>query len=65
MKALATIALTFVVIIAALVFLSFSLCAIASGGGSGDRLTFAFIALVALLILVGAQFRINKLNRKD
>ena len=69
MKALATIALSLVIIVASLIFLSSSLCAVSSGMNSvdrfswSDRLLFLFVALIALAIVLGSFWLIRKLNR--
>jgi hypothetical protein len=70
MRIIGSIALGFVVVIASLLCLLSSICAVSSGlnsmdrFSSGERLSFAFCALVSLAIAVGAVMLIGKLNRK-
>jgi hypothetical protein len=65
MKILGTIALVFVVIIAALLCLLSSTCVVSSGVSSGTRSTYALFALVSLAVAVGGAMLIAKINRKE
>jgi len=71
MKTFATIALSLVIIIASLVFLSSSICAVSSGMNSMDRFTwrdrvlFVSIALIAFGAIFGSVRLIAKLNRQS
>ena len=64
MKILGTIALSFVVLIASLLCLLSSICAVSGGSSGSGRAGFAFTALVFLAIAGGAVTLIGKLNRK-
>jgi hypothetical protein len=64
MKILGTIALAFVVLIASLVCLLSSICAVSGGWSGSGRAGFAFTALVFLGVAIGAVMLIGKLNRK-
>jgi len=67
MKAVAIIVLSLVIIVASIVFLSFTSCAI----GIGDALSlevrslYGFVAMVALVCIVGCVTLISKLNKSD
>lgn len=69
MKTFATIALSLVIIIAGVVFLSSSICAVSSGMNSmdrfklSDRLLFVSIALIAFGVIFGSIRLIARLNR--
>lgn len=65
MKILGTIALAFVVLIASLVCLLSSICALSGGWSGSGRAGFAFTALIFLGIAIGAVMLIGKLNRKS
>jgi hypothetical protein len=65
MKILGTIALGFVVLIAGLICLLSSLCAVSRGVAGGARTTYAMVALVSMGIAIGAVMAIGKINRKE
>jgi hypothetical protein len=64
MKILGTIALAFVVLIASLVSLLSSICAVSGGWSASGRAGFALTALIFLGIAIGSVMLIGKLNRK-
>ena len=65
MKILGTIVLAFVVLIASLVCLLSSICAVSVGSSAGGRVSrFAFTAFVSLGIAIGGVMLIGQLNRK-
>ena len=64
MKIVATIALGFAVIIASMVCLSASMCAVSKGITPGDRATSALIALCSLAGAIGGVMLIGKLNKR-
>ena len=69
MKSFATVVLVLVVIVASLICLLLSMCAVGgglNGGGpnGGDRAVFAGCALVSLAVAVGGVMLIGKINRK-
>ena len=66
MKTLATIALSFVVLITGFACFCFSICAIGGDGGiGGSRLSYAVADLIDIAIMVGAILLIAKLNRRE
>jgi len=71
MKTLATIALSLVIIVASLAFVSYSICAVSSGMNSvdrftwSDRLLFVSIALISYGVIYGSVRLIARLNRKS
>lgn len=65
MKTLATIALTFVVLIGAFACFWFSICAVGGDGGmGGSRISYALMDLIDIAIMVGAVLVIAKLNKR-
>jgi hypothetical protein len=65
MKTLSTIFFSLIAILASLVFLLFTICAFSSAiGNDQDRHFFMGLALVALLVVIAAQWKIYLLNRK-
>jgi hypothetical protein len=62
---LATGLIGIVVVVAGLVCLLSSICTVAGGLNSGDRMGFALWALVSLAIAIGGSMLIAKLNRKS
>lgn len=64
MKTLATIALGFVVLIASLICLLSSICAVSGGSTGTGRAGFAVTAVVSLGVAIGAVTLTAKLNRK-
>ena len=65
MKTLATIALTFVVLITAFACFWFSICAVGGDGGmGGTRLSYAVADAIDIAIMIGAFLLIAKLNKK-
>lgn len=65
MKTLATIALTFVVLISAFACFWFSICAVGGDGGmGGTRLSYAVADAIDITIMIGAFLLIAKLNKK-
>ena len=65
MKILGTIALGFVVLIASLMCLLSSICAVSGGWSGNSHAGFAFTALISLGIAIGAVMLIGQLNRKS
>jgi hypothetical protein len=64
-KTLATIALSFVVMITAFACFWFSMCAVGGDGGmGGTRLSYAVADAIDIAIMVGAVMLIAKLNRR-
>jgi len=64
MKIVATVALVFGVIIASVVCLISSTCAVSRGTPLGPRATFALIALFSLAGAIGGVMLIGKLNKR-
>jgi hypothetical protein len=65
MKIVFTILIGFVVLIAALLFASFSMCAVGSGIPFGTRATLLFIALASLAVMIGGVYLIARINRNE
>ena len=65
MKTLATIALSLIAIIASLVLVLSSLCAISGGPLGRDRFPSAIYALVALAVVIASMRAISRMNRKS
>jgi hypothetical protein len=61
---MATVALVFGVIIASVVCLMSSTCAVSKGITQGDRATFALVALFCLACAIGGVMLIGKLNKR-
>ena len=66
MKTLATIVLSLIVIVAALVLVLSSMCAFGGGisGTHSERGSYIICAIVAFAVVVAAMSAIGKLNRK-
>jgi hypothetical protein len=65
MRILATIALSLVVMIASLVFLAYSACAVNGGfNGGGNRMPYIGGALIALAVIIGGAYGVNRVNRR-
>ncbi len=64
MKIFATVVLAILVIVAALIFILSSTCALSSGMSHFDRMTFAAFALADAGAIAAGIWTIVKLNRK-
>jgi len=64
-KILATIAIGFAVLIAALLFLSFSLCAASPGIHPQGRATLIMFALGSLAVMIGGILKIGALHKSE
>jgi hypothetical protein len=65
MKIVATIALSLVVLLAALALLLCSMCALSGGPFGGDRGTFVILAAISLGTMIGGVVLIARVNRKE
>jgi hypothetical protein len=65
MKVIKTIALAFAVIIAAIVCLSSSVCAVSSGMDPATRVLGAIFAIGSLSLAIGGVMLIARMNRKE
>jgi hypothetical protein len=64
MKIVFTIVIGLAVLVAALVFLTSSICAVGRGLSAPDRVTSGVIALVSLGVTIGGAYLIAYINRK-
>jgi hypothetical protein len=65
LKTLATIALSFVVLITAFACFWFSICAVGGDGGmGGTRMSYAVADAIDIAIMIGAFLLIAKLNKR-
>jgi hypothetical protein len=60
-----TIVIGFAVLIATLLFLSCSICAVGAGLSGQDRALVVFIALASLGVMVGGVYLIARINRSQ
>lgn len=65
MKTLATIVLGFVVVMASLICLLSSICAVAGGSTVGGRVGFAICGFISLAVAIGGVMLIGAINRSQ
>lgn len=65
MKIAGTIVIGFVVLLAALFFFGYSLCAVSSGVSTSDRTVSVVVALVSLAVIIGGVSAIGRLNKRQ
>jgi membrane protein implicated in regulation of membrane protease activity len=63
MNVVFTILIGFVVLITAILFAGFSMCALGSGIPVGTRATLVFIGLASLAVMFGGVYWIARINR--
>ena len=65
MKILFSVIIGLVVLIAALLFVACSICAVASGFAASGRMISATIALISAGVMLGGVYLIARLNKND
>jgi hypothetical protein len=63
MNAVFTILIGFVVLITAVLFAGFSICALGSGIPAGTRATILLLGLANLAVMIGGVYLIARINR--
>lgn len=63
LRGLGIVVISFVVVVASLLFLCFSACAVATGMSNADRTGWGVVAIVDLVVIIGGVYAIKKLHR--